>query len=301
MGLSGHIFDSSGTSYFYLRNLQGDVVSIADKSGDLVVNYIYDAWGQVTASNPSMIWGAPIHPVGHANPIRYRGYYYDTETGYYWLQTRYYSPEWKRFINADALFIAGNPLTASNMYAYCDGNPVMYVDPSGMNAVVRAAWKAAFNGNILPKEEALINAYPIQASMAIMFAGMAMIAALVNYGGGTGKNDDTKGNAFMHAHWSFMMTVFLGVDMAMKFSAAHENQDPEIYNNLKWTADANGRITSVSYPVVGLSGHSSKQAQMDLFNNFMGIVAGITYSIFAPKCVFIQCTVIYLIALTLRD
>jgi len=111
------------------------VVSIADKTDDLVVNYIYDAWGQVTASNPSMIWGAPIHPVGLANPIRYRGYYYDVETDWYFLQTRYYSPEWKRFINADTLFIAGRDvINGSNMYAYCNGNPVMLVDPSGMAA-----------------------------------------------------------------------------------------------------------------------------------------------------------------------
>jgi len=108
------------------------VTGIIDATGDLVVNYTYDAWGSVNVSNPSMIWGAPIHPVGHANPIRYRGYYYDVETDWYFLQTRYYNPEWKRFINADALFIAGDALTGANMYAYCDGNPVMYVDPTGM-------------------------------------------------------------------------------------------------------------------------------------------------------------------------
>jgi len=69
------------------------------------------------------------------NPIRYRGYYYDAETGYYFLQTRYYSPEWRRFINADSTFVAGDDaLNASNMYAYCNGNPVMYADPSGMRA-----------------------------------------------------------------------------------------------------------------------------------------------------------------------
>ena len=95
--------------------------------------YVYDAWGSVNVSNPSMIWGAPIHPVGHANPIRYRGYYYDVETDWYFLQTRYYNPEWKRFINADTYFIAnGDALNGSNMYAYCRNNPVMRVDPSGM-------------------------------------------------------------------------------------------------------------------------------------------------------------------------
>jgi len=70
--------------------------------------------------------------IGELNPIRYRGYYWDAETEYYFLQTRYYNPEWRRFINADCLFIAGNVLTASNMYAYCNNNPVMRVDPSGM-------------------------------------------------------------------------------------------------------------------------------------------------------------------------
>jgi len=70
------------------------------------------------------------------NPIRYRGYYYDDETGYYFLQTRYYSPEWRRFLNADSTFIAGDDaLNGSNMYAYCDGNPVMYADPSGMESI----------------------------------------------------------------------------------------------------------------------------------------------------------------------
>ena len=76
--------------------------------------------------------GANGPDIGELNPIRYRGYYLDEETGYYFCQTRYYSPEWRRWINADCLFIAGDHLTAANMYAYCDGNPVMYVDPSGM-------------------------------------------------------------------------------------------------------------------------------------------------------------------------
>jgi RHS repeat-associated protein len=71
--------------------------------------------------------------VAALNPIRYRGYYYDAETGYYFLNTRYYNPEWRRFLNADSLFVAGgDAINGSNMYAYCNGNPVMYRDPSGM-------------------------------------------------------------------------------------------------------------------------------------------------------------------------
>ena len=82
---------------------------------------------------------APTGPVraydpalAELNPIRYRGYYFDNETGYYFLQTRYYDPQWRRFINADSTFIAGDDmLNGSNMYAYCNGNPVMYTDPTG--------------------------------------------------------------------------------------------------------------------------------------------------------------------------
>ena len=74
--------------------------------------------------------------IGELNPIRYRGYYWDEETGYYFLQTRYYSSEWRRFLNADSLFVAGEDmLNGSNMYAYCNGNPVMYADPSGMGII----------------------------------------------------------------------------------------------------------------------------------------------------------------------
>ena len=65
------------------------------------------------------------------NPFRYRGYYYDTETGLYYLQSRYYNPAWGRFLNADGYINANGDLTGYNMYAYCSNNPIMYVDPTG--------------------------------------------------------------------------------------------------------------------------------------------------------------------------
>ena|GEM_PF-2944282 len=90
----------------------------------VVVRYAYDAWGNILSMTG---------PMAYTNPIRYRGYYYDDETGWYWLQTRYYNPTWCRFINADCLFIAGEDvINGSNMYAYCNGNPVMNFDPTGM-------------------------------------------------------------------------------------------------------------------------------------------------------------------------
>ena len=100
-------FNYNGTPYFYVRNLQGDVVAVANADGTLIAEYAYDAWGNITAASGAM---AAI------NPIRYRGYYQDP-TGLYYLQSRYYLPEWRRFLNADSLFVAGDAISGSNMCA----------------------------------------------------------------------------------------------------------------------------------------------------------------------------------------
>lgn len=120
-------FTYNGTSYFYLLNLQGDIIGIYDSTGTVVVEYTYDSWGKLIS-----ITGSLADTIGVKNPLRYRGYYYDTETSLYYLQSRYYDPETCRFINADAYFVAGNDyIQGTNMFAYCYNNPVMYSDPSG--------------------------------------------------------------------------------------------------------------------------------------------------------------------------
>ena len=122
-------FSYNGQSYFYLLNLQGDVIGIYDGSGNIVVRYTYDSWGKVIS-----VTGSLADTVGVKNPLRYRGYYYDVETKLYYLQSRYYDPETCRFINADSLLVAGDDyIQGVNMFAYCQNNPVMYSDPSGRN------------------------------------------------------------------------------------------------------------------------------------------------------------------------
>ena len=95
---SAYSFIYNGTQYYYVKNLQGDVMRIVDATGAVVANYTYDAWGKVTNSG---------NIVGLYNPIRYRGYYYDTDTGFYYLQSRYYDPAIKRFISADDASLLG--------------------------------------------------------------------------------------------------------------------------------------------------------------------------------------------------
>jgi RHS repeat-associated protein len=113
---------STTTPYYYLLNLQGDVVEIVNASEVPVADYSYDAYGNILSATGSL---------ASVNPLRYRGYYYDTETGFYYLQSRYYDPIVKRFLNADSYGSTGQGFLGYNMFAYCNNNPVNCVDPSG--------------------------------------------------------------------------------------------------------------------------------------------------------------------------
>ncbi|TYQ18382.1 UNVERIFIED_CONTAM: LOW QUALITY PROTEIN: RHS repeat-associated protein [Acetivibrio alkalicellulosi] len=120
----------NGIEYFYIRNLQGDIVGIIDSAGIQVVNYTYDTWGKLISMTGSM-----ASTVGAKNPYRYRGYRYDTETELYYLQSRYYNPEWGRFINADNLLIGTTSLRGYNLFQYSYNNPVSLYDPSGQEVI----------------------------------------------------------------------------------------------------------------------------------------------------------------------
>jgi len=116
----------NGTEYYYLRNGQNDVVGLMDGSGTRVVEYTYDAWGKLISTT-----GTLASTLGADNPFRYRGYYYDTETGLYYLMTRYYDPEVCRFISADVYMSTGQGVLGGNMFAYCLNNPVNMFDTLG--------------------------------------------------------------------------------------------------------------------------------------------------------------------------
>ena len=113
--------------YFFEKNLQGDIVAVYNQNGVKVAGYIYDAWGNCTTAYSN--GGAST--AAQYNPFRYRGYYYDTETGLYYLNSRYYDPVVGRFLNADGYISTGQGLLGFNMFAYCGNNPTNYMDPSG--------------------------------------------------------------------------------------------------------------------------------------------------------------------------
>ena len=113
-----------------MRNGQNEVVSLMDNSGAVVVSYSYDAWGKPLATT-----GTLATTLGADNPFRYRGYYYDTETGLYYLQSRYYDPDTCRFLNGDVLMSTGQGVIGYNMYAYCNNNPAAFTDSEGTEAI----------------------------------------------------------------------------------------------------------------------------------------------------------------------
>ena len=115
----------NGTQYFYMTNQMGDVISITDANGAIVGNYEYDAWGAVILSDSD---------IANINPIRYRGYYFDSETGYYYLQSRYYGPDICRFINADnpeIAIITSERNSGINIFSYCNNDSINNIDSFG--------------------------------------------------------------------------------------------------------------------------------------------------------------------------
>ena len=120
------------TNYIVRCTLSGDVDQIYDTKGNLLARYIYDTWGDtlsVTDASGKAITD-PLH-IANINPIRYRGYYYDAETGLYYLQSRYYDTVTKRYINPDGYVFTGQDMQSGNMFAYCGNQPVNRLDTSG--------------------------------------------------------------------------------------------------------------------------------------------------------------------------
>ena len=110
--------------YQYIKNLQNDIIAIADGNGTILVKDVYDAYGNILS-----ITDTSGIDLGNINPFRFKSYYYDTETGFYYLNSRYYDALVGRFINADdiRLIMAGE----INLFWYCKNNPIMNSDISG--------------------------------------------------------------------------------------------------------------------------------------------------------------------------
>ena len=169
-------YSTNGTSfqtYYYVLNLQGDVVKlihyIPGFEYESVATYEYDAWGNVSSSGK----------LAEINPLRYRGYYYDNETGFYYLQSRYYDPANRRFMNADLLASTGQGFTGTNMFAYCANNPVVLGDYEGTDAILIIDEDAVHgNGHVcfmVQNNEGAWNYYSFGPGRPAWFTGAACL------------------------------------------------------------------------------------------------------------------------------
>ncbi|WP_105617929.1 DNRLRE domain-containing protein [Vallitalea okinawensis] len=172
--------DTTPQTYWYLYDAHGNVVGLADKNGDRVVTYEYDAWGNILNSSSTVNTGDGI-ALMQANPFRYSGYQYDDESGLYYLKSRYYSPFMGRFITRDAIL-------ALNLYAYAVNNPVNYVDPNGYGALgdINGTKELNENGNILDDSNGQVvgSWHPkklITATDAALVAGGSTADTVIGY------------------------------------------------------------------------------------------------------------------------
>jgi RHS repeat-associated protein len=137
-----YVYDTQGqlismilnnVEYAYVRNAQNDIVGLINSAGIQVVSYTYSTWGEVLS-----ITGSLASSVGQKNPYRYRGYRYDSETQLYYLQSRYYNPQWGRFVNAYQI-ISENHILGTNLLTYCLNNPINMIDIDGREAMTLTA------------------------------------------------------------------------------------------------------------------------------------------------------------------
>ena len=178
---------STSTLYYYVLNAQGDVIALLNADGTLAASYNYGAWGNYSVHDDK---GAKITKasfIGHINPLRYRGYYYDRETRLYYLQSRYYDFANCRFINADTFATTdANGFLSANMFAYCENNPIGNSDPDGefLNTFIGAATGAALGAVLALVTGENVKAAAISGAISGAVSGFA--ADFIMWTGGAG-------------------------------------------------------------------------------------------------------------------
>ncbi len=182
-------------TYYYVLNLQGDVVALMNAQRTTVAQYAYNAWGEILSATGAM---------AEMNPIRYRGYYFDAETGFYYLRSRYYDPVNCRFVNADTpeiSAISAISISDTNLFTYCGNNPVSRADDGGefWHVLVGAVVGAVVNVTVAilegkPTDEIVISGLCGAASGALAATGVGGVFGQMAIGAGASALDSGYGN-----------------------------------------------------------------------------------------------------------
>ncbi|MCI8589400.1 MAG: glycohydrolase toxin TNT-related protein [Clostridiales bacterium] len=148
-------------------------MQLRNSEQEVVANYHYDAWGRLLSiTNATGQKITSTSSIAYQNPIRYRGYIYDEETGFYYLNSRYYDPQMRRFINGDSQLNKKDGILGFNMFAYCHNNPIMYSDPTGhsitlaciiIGAVIGAVAGGCAGAYISKKQTGKVNGWAVAA------------------------------------------------------------------------------------------------------------------------------------------
>ena len=263
-------FTYGSATYYYVTNLQGDVIAILDSTGAVVVNYHYDAYGVLLQTGGTM-----AATLGALNPLTYRGYVYDHETGLYYLQSRYYNPAIRQFISPDAFVSTGQGYMGYNMFAYCGNNPVNRADPNGegwITALIIVAVVvvscAIVKGEI---DEKIDNSGANDAEKALakrdyIAAYHVNKAKTITEGyiereyGRENDRDGTQVNAYRHAMWNAIMTDRIGAKKAKEFADAHEEFPGNPVEHMEMDLHNNelGRRIAIEYAGQGYDMFSQK-------------------------------------------
>ena len=280
-------FYYNNTPHYYLKNLQGDIVGILDANGTQVVSYTYDAWGA-----PLSVTGTAADTIGQINPFRYRSYYYDNETGLYYLNSRYYDPETYRFINADnAISGTGESIQGYNLFAYCFNNPINADDANGnwpnwikTAAKVAASIVAVVAVTAVVAATAGVAAFALGATAAVVTSVVtgAVVGGVVSGAVSIGMQWKTKGANNISVKETAKSTFFGSSSGALSGAASGFapvcNTATQVMVQKGFQIAANTLISNSAYLMQSISSGGPTLTGLAT-STFSGIISGATFNV----------------------